>query len=96
MDVKDGEKMESGEKFKKAVIGGFDKADVMNYFEKMQKKHREETAALKEELALLRQSTSALQTQCSDQSDPIEELTSEQVKNIFTGEATVWSQILGQ
>ena len=27
---------------------------------------------------------------------PIEELTSEQVKNIFTGEATVWSQILGQ
>ena len=27
---------------------------------------------------------------------PIEELTSEQVKSIFTGEATVWSQILGQ
>ena len=27
---------------------------------------------------------------------PIEELISEQVKNIFTGEATVWSQILGQ
>ena len=27
---------------------------------------------------------------------PTEELTSEQVKSIFTGEATVWSQILGQ
>ena len=76
MDEKDGEKMESGEKFKKAVIGGFDKADVMNYFEKMQKKHREETAALKEELSQLRKSVSTLQNQCSDQSDTIEELTS--------------------
>lgn len=66
--------MESGERFKKAVIGGFDKADVMNYFEKMQKKHREETAALKEELSQSRKRESALQNQCGDQADTIDEL----------------------
>lgn len=67
--------LESGERFKKAVIGGFDKADVMNYFEKMQKRHREETASLKEEVASLRQSESSLRDQCGDQADTITELT---------------------
>ena len=66
--------MESGERFKKAVIGGFDKADVMNYFEKMQKRHREETAALKAEAAALRQSESGLRDKCGDQADTIAEL----------------------
>ncbi len=66
--------MESGERFKKAVIGGFDKADVMHYFEKMQKKHREETVALKEELSRLQQRERALQNQCGDQADTIDEL----------------------
>ena len=67
--------MESGERFKKAVIGGFDKADVMNYFEKMQKRHREETASLKAEVSALRQSESGLRDRCGDQADTIAELT---------------------
>jgi chromosome segregation ATPase len=71
---KDGADMSSGEMFKKAVIGGFDKADVMQYFESQQKKHREETAALREELAEARSRESALQNQCGDQADTIEEL----------------------
>ena len=52
--------LESGERFKKAVIGGFDKADVMNYFEKMQKRHWEETASLKAEIASSLQDISEL------------------------------------
>lgn len=67
--------MESAELFKKAVIGGFDKTDVMNYFEKTQKKHREEVTALKSELAAVRQQESALQDQCDDQSETIGQLT---------------------
>lgn len=69
--------LESGERFKKAVIGGFDKADVMYYFEKMQKRHREETAALKAETAALRQSESGLRDKCGDQADTIAELNRE-------------------
>ncbi len=67
--------MESAELFKKAVIGGFDKTDVMNYFEKTQKKHREEMTALKTELAAVRQQQSSLQDQCDDQSETIGQLT---------------------
>ncbi len=67
--------MESAELFKKAVIGGFDKTDVMNYFEKTQKKHREEIAALKSELTAVRQQESVLQDQCDDQSETIGQLT---------------------
>lgn len=67
--------MESAELFKKAVIGGFDKTDVMNYFEKTQKKHREEITALKSELTAVRQQASALQDQCDDQSETIGQLT---------------------
>ena len=76
--------MESGERFKKAVIGGFDKADVMNYFEKMQKRHREETAALKAEAAALRQSESGLRDKCGDQADTIAEL-SRDLENLRAG-----------
>lgn len=67
--------MESAELFKKAVIGGFDKTDVMNYFEKTQKKHREEITALKSELAAVRQQATALQDQCDDQSETIGQMT---------------------
>ena len=69
--------LESGERFKKAVIGGFDKADVMNYFEKMQKRHREETASLKAEIASLRSSESQFREQAGDQADTIADLTRE-------------------
>ena len=47
----------------------------MNYFEKTQKKHREEMTALKTELAAVRQQQSALQDQCDDQSETIGQLT---------------------
>ena len=67
--------MESAELFKKAVIGGFDKTDVMNYFEKTQKKHREEITARKSELTAVRQQASALQDQCDDQSETVGQLT---------------------
>lgn len=67
--------MESAELFKKAVIGGFDKTDVMNYFEKTQKKHREEISSLKSELAAVRKQESTLQDQCDDQSETIGQLT---------------------
>ena len=66
--------MESAELFKKAVIGGFDKTDVMNYFEKTQKKHREEMTALKTELAAVRQQQSA-HALSQSQSETIGQLT---------------------
>ena len=47
----------------------------MNYFEKMQKRHREETASLKAEVSALRQSESGLRDRCGDQADTIAELT---------------------
>ena len=66
--------METGEKFKKAVIGGFDKTDVMNYFEKTQKKHREEIQALKNELNRQGGRIQSLQDQCGEQSETISDL----------------------
>ncbi len=69
--------MEAGERFKKAIVGGFDKTDVMNYFEKTQKKHKEEVAALKNELTAQGQKLELLQDQSSEQSDTISDLTGE-------------------
>ena len=56
------------------MIGGFDKTDVMNYFEKTQKKHREEIQALKNELNRQGGRIQSLQDQCGEQSETISDL----------------------
>ena len=71
--------MDAGERFKKAIVGGFDKDDVMNYFEKTQRKHREEVMALRSELDAQIERADSFEDQCADQSETISDL-SERIK----------------
>ena len=69
--------MESAEIFKRVIFGGFDRNDVINYFEKFQKQHKDEVTALKEELLSVRQHESILQDQNESQTEKIEQLTAQ-------------------
>ena len=55
----------------------FDRNDVINYFEKFQKQHKDEVTALKEELLSVRQHESILQDQNESQTEKIEQLTAQ-------------------
>lgn len=73
--------MEYGDKFKKAVFGGFDREDVIRCFEEMNARNTEELEAIKKELAREKsarqeleakyQETSEQLTQCREQLDAV-------------------------